>query len=128
MSIATSISLVAANFVYQSYLIDKFKMDDIVKKVKSLVQSGQKRDMLLLSLALDSLFVFSVTICSLVVMGTANVGFNIVLTSLLNIGYIVGANYVISNSKTPIAVSCHTLQFFWFCPKCTTSELISYEN
>jgi hypothetical protein len=81
-------------------------MDDIIKKVKSLVQSGQKRDMLLLSLALDSVFVFSVTICSLVVMGTANVGFNIVLTSLLNIAYIVGANYVISNSKTPIAVSC----------------------
>lgn len=81
-------------------------MDDIINKVKSLVQSGQKRDMLLLSLALESVFVFAVSICSLAVMTTANVGFNIVFTSLLNIAHIVGANYVVSNSKTPIAVSC----------------------
>lgn len=102
-------------------------MDDIIKKVKSLVQSGQKRDMLLLSLALDSVFVFSVTICSLAVMGTANAGFNIVFTSLLNIAYIVGANYVISNSKTPIAVSFNTVIDYSFYCSCEISEITDYK-
>lgn len=37
--------------------------------------------------------------------GTANAGFNIVLTGQLNIGWCVGSYYVIKNSKTPIAVS-----------------------
>ena len=80
-------------------------MDDIIKKVKSIVQSGQKRDMLVLSLALLSLFAFSILICSFVVANTANAGFNIVFTSLLNIGYIVGSYYIVTKSKTPIAVS-----------------------
>ena len=80
-------------------------MDDIVNRVKSLAQSGQKRDMLLLVIALDVVFTFSVTICSLVVASTANAGFNIVLTSILNIGYIAGSYFIVTKSKTPIAVS-----------------------
>lgn len=79
-------------------------MDDAIKKVKTIVQSGDKRDILVLALLLDAVFVFSVTICSFVIAGTAYAGFNIVLTSLLNIGYISGSYYVITNSKTPIAV------------------------
>ena len=80
-------------------------MDDIVSKIKSLAQSGQKRDMLLLIIALNAVFTFSVSICSLVVANTANAGFNIVLTSILNIGYIAGSYFIVTKSKTPIAVS-----------------------
>jgi hypothetical protein len=94
-------------------------MDDIIKKMKSIVQSGQKRDMLVLSLALISLFTFCSMICSLVVSRTANAGFNIVFTSLLNIGYIVGAHYIVTKSKTPIAVSCLSI--------CITSSLSLYD-
>lgn len=85
------------------------KMDDVIKKFQTITHSGEKRDILLLVLALDVVFTFSVTICSLVVSGTANAGFNIVLTSLLNIGYIVGSYYVIVNSKTPIAVRSYSI-------------------
>jgi hypothetical protein len=82
-----------------------FAMEDLIKKVQTIVQSGEKRDMLLLSLIPDVAFTFSVTICSFAAAGTANAGFNIVLTSLLNIAYIAGTYYVVANSKTPIAVS-----------------------
>ena len=86
-------------------------MDDIVSKIKSLAQSGQKRDMLLLIIALDAVFTFSVTICSLVVANTANAGFNVVLTSILNIGYIAGSYFIVTKSKTPIAVSDRNMHF-----------------
>ena len=43
-------------------------------------------------------------IISFVVAGTANAGFNVVLTALINIGWVVGAYYVVKNSKTPIAI------------------------
>ena len=45
-----------------------------------------------------------ITIISFVVAGTANAGFNVVLTALINIGWVVGAYYVVKNSKTPIAI------------------------
>ena len=80
-------------------------MDDAINKVKTILQSGDKRDILLLALILDVVFVFSVTICSFVAARTPYAGFNVVLTSLLNIGYIYGSYFVITNSKTPIAVS-----------------------
>lgn len=79
-------------------------MDDVINKFKMILQSGAKRDLLLLALALGAVFTFCFTICSLVVSGTANVGFNIVLTAFLNIAYIGGSYYIITNSKTPIAV------------------------
>ena len=42
----------------------------------------------------------------LLVAGTANAGFNIVLTAFLNAAWVYGAYHVIEKSKTPIAV-CH---------------------
>lgn len=66
--------------------------------------NGDKKDLLTLVLLTAAFFTFPFTICALVVAGTANSGFNIVLTTLLNIGFVVGAYYVIKNSKTPIAV------------------------
>lgn len=80
-------------------------MDDIVKRVKSIVESGQKRDMLVILLALVSVSTFCSFICSCVVARDPNAGFNIVFTSLLNIGYVLGSYYIVTKSKTPIAVS-----------------------
>ena len=89
---------------------DCCNMDDVISRVKGMLQSGEKRDILSLALIVDAVFVFCLTICSFVVAGTANAGFNIVLTSLLNIGYIGGTYFVITNSKTPMAVSIHQPQ------------------
>mmetsp|Transcript_22801 Transcript_22801/g.22024 ORF Transcript_22801/g.22024 Transcript_22801/m.22024 type:complete len:195 (+) Transcript_22801:135-719(+) len=79
-------------------------MDDVINKFKMILNSGAKRDLLLVALLMGAVFIFCFTICSLVVSGTANVGFNIVLTAFLNIAYIAGSYYVITNSKTPIAI------------------------
>ena len=65
---------------------------------------GDKRDVLVNSLALDGLFVFCFTICAFVVAGTANAGFNVVLTAFLNIAFIGGAYYILKSSKSPLAV------------------------
>ncbi len=43
----------------------------------------------------------------LIVAGTANAGFNIVLTAFLNAAWVYGAYHVIEKSKTPIAVCRH---------------------
>ena len=79
-------------------------MDGMISKVRSMYQGGDKKDMLLLALAVDTIFVFCLSICSLVVAGTANAGFNILLTATLNVAYVAGGYHVIKNSKTPIAV------------------------
>jgi len=68
------------------------------------VNVGDKKDLLTLSIAGEAFFALPLTICCFVVAGTANAGFNAVLTALLNIAFIAGSYYVIKNSKTPIAV------------------------
>eukprot|EP01035_Chromulina_nebulosa_P018623 gene18623-24358_t len=49
-------------------------------------------------------FTLPLTICSFVVAGTANAGFNAVLTAVLNIAFTGESYYVVKNSKTPIAI------------------------
>ncbi len=63
-----------------------------------------KKSTLLLNLTVAAFFTFPFSICCFVVAGTSNAGFNAVLTAILNIGYVSGAIYVVSGSKTPIAV------------------------
>ena len=46
---------------------------------------------------------------SSIVAGTANAGFNIVLTAFLNAAWVYGAYHVIEKSKTPIAVCYHSI-------------------
>ena len=65
---------------------------------------SDKKLTLLLNLAVVAFFSFPFSICSFVVAGTSNAGFNVVLTAMLNIGYVSGAIFVVSTSKTPIAV------------------------
>ena len=76
----------------------------IVEELMVMVTTENKREKLILSLYIISLFAFALTVCAFVVAGTANAGFNIVLSSFLNMGFILGAWYVIRNSKTPIAI------------------------
>lgn len=68
------------------------------------INSSDKKEQLLLLLLSASVFTFSFTICALVVSGTANAGFNVVFTALLNAGWIGGSYYVVRNSKTPLAI------------------------
>ena len=65
---------------------------------------GEKHDKLMLGLLGISVFTFALLICSFVVAGTANAGFNIIMSSFLNIGFIMGGYHVVKNSKTPIAI------------------------
>jgi hypothetical protein len=67
--------------------------------------NGNKKDLFLIPIGLEVLFAFAFVICSFVVSGTANAGFNCVLTGFLNVAFIGGSYYVINNSKAPIAVS-----------------------
>lgn len=62
-------------------------------------------DIVLFLTALEVFFTFPFLICSFVVAGTANAGFNCVLTGLLNSSLAVGSYLVITKSKAPIAVS-----------------------
>ena len=64
-----------------------------------------KKTQLQLLTYLGALFAFAFLISSFVVAGTANAGFNVVLTAFLNCAWVAGAYYVLGNSKTPIAVS-----------------------
>ncbi len=66
--------------------------------------NGNKLDLLMLPIGFSALFTIPFVICSFVVAGTANVGFNCVLTGFLNVGLTGGAYHVINNSKAPIAV------------------------
>ena len=77
-------------------------LSSIIEEIMIITDS--KRGKLILSLYIIAIFTFGLTICAFVVAGTANAGFNIVLSAFLNMGFILGAWYVFRNSKTPIAV------------------------
>jgi hypothetical protein len=76
--------------------------------------SGSKIDTLKAIIGLEAILTFAFVICSFVVAGTANAGFNCVLTAFLNIAFIGGSYHVIKNSKAPIAVSICNLMHFDF--------------
>ena len=76
----------------------------MMEELAIMITTDSKREKLILCLYIISIFTFGLTICAFVVAGTANSGFNIVLSSFLNVGFVLGAWYVIRNSKTPIAV------------------------
>lgn len=65
---------------------------------------GDRTQLMVLTIATEAFLAFPLTICCFVVAGTANMGFNAVLTALLNISFIAGSYYVVKNSKTPIAI------------------------
>ena len=66
--------------------------------------NGDKRQIMTLTVGAEAFLALPLTICCFVVAGTANAGFNAVLTALLNIAFIAGSYYVVNNSKTPIAI------------------------
>ena len=78
---------------------------DAVYRFIDKINAENKKDVLSLVLAVVALLSVVLLICSLVVSSTANAGFNIVFTALLNGGFVTGAYYALHNSKTPIAVS-----------------------
>lgn len=84
--------------------------------IKSYLLDSPKQDILLGVVIFQAICAFPFMICSFVVSGTANAGFNCVLTSFLNLAYIAGAFYVVRNSKAPIAVSRPdpSIQSFFF--------------
>lgn len=66
--------------------------------------SGDRKDTLLYGVYGCAFFSFPFTICSFVVAGTANAGFNAVLTAMLNIAFVASSYFIVNQSKTPIAV------------------------
>ena len=73
--------------------------------IKSFLATGSKKDFMQAAIVLDGIITFAFVVSSFVVAGTANAGFNCVLTGFLNIAFTAGAYYVIENSKSPIAVT-----------------------
>ena len=77
---------------------------DIIHIIRGSLYAATKQELLLYTIYLEAFFTFPFIICSFVVAGTANAGFNCVLTGLLNVALVGGSYYVIKNSKAPIAV------------------------
>ncbi len=79
---------------------------EIVDKLKNtLITILMERKSTLLFLAgVSAFFAFPFSICSFVVAGTPNAGFNVVLTAILNICFVLGSFFVIIHSQAPIAV------------------------
>lgn len=63
-----------------------------------------KKQTLIAGSAACAFFSFPFLVCSFVVAGTANAGFNAILTTILNIAFAGESYYIVKNSKTPIAV------------------------
>jgi len=78
-------------------------MDSILLQL-GIVPTGDRKQTFTLIIAGEGFLALPLTICCFVVAGTANAGFNAVLTALLNIAFIAGSYYVVNNSKTPIAI------------------------
>ena len=74
--------------------------------------NGNKSELLQMVIYVEAVCTFAFVICSFVVAGTANAGFNCVLTGFLNIAAVAGSYYVITKSKAPIAVSSVLFCFF----------------
>mmetsp|Transcript_28505 Transcript_28505/g.39252 ORF Transcript_28505/g.39252 Transcript_28505/m.39252 type:complete len:190 (+) Transcript_28505:2-571(+) len=72
--------------------------------IKSFLATGNKKDFLHAAIVLQGVITFAFVISSFVVAGTANAGFNCVLTGFLNAAFTAGAYYVVENSRAPIAV------------------------
>jgi hypothetical protein len=69
----------------------------------SIYDLSDKRQILQLSLVVETLIVFCFSITSFLVSSTANAGFNVVLNAFLNVGY-VGGSYYALKAKAPIAI------------------------
>jgi len=80
------------------------QLKDAGLMVMTKINTSDKKEQLTLLLLAAAVLTFSFSICALVVAGTANVGFNVVFTALLNIGWVGGSYFVIKNSKTPLAI------------------------
>jgi len=65
---------------------------------------NDKKGTLKLAVAIQAFLCIPFAICAFVVANTANAGFNVVLTSLLNAGFVAGAGYVLNNSGNPVAI------------------------
>jgi hypothetical protein len=79
--------------------------------LRSYYYSSTKQELLIGVVAVEAFFTVPFIICSFVVAGTANAGFNCVLTGLLNVALTAGSYHVIKNSKAPIAVSTFVKDF-----------------
>jgi hypothetical protein len=83
-----------------------------MESIRTIIATGNKKDLFMLGLGVQSFLTLILLVSSLIVSGTPNNGFNCVLTGLLNAGLIGGSYHVIKNSRSPIAVSsfvscCH---------------------
>jgi hypothetical protein len=77
-----------------------------MENVKQIVNLGNRDPAAVLEglIALQVLCGIVFLICSFVVASTENVGFNVVLTGILNLVYAVAAYYSLSKLKTPMIV------------------------
>lgn len=73
--------------------------------IMNTMEQKDKKDILKFIVFFIGFLTFPLVVCSFVVAGTANAGFNCVLTGLLNISFVVGSYFVLKKSKAPIAVS-----------------------
>lgn len=78
---------------------------EYVNIVQQIVREASKKDFLKAIVLAETVFGVAFLICSFVVAGTANAGFNCVLTAFLNLAIAAGCYHVLIKSKAPIAVT-----------------------
>jgi hypothetical protein len=91
---------------------------DLVYSTLGRINTENKRELLTLMLGVIAVCTVPFVICALVVSDTADAGFNVVFTALLNACFCGGGYYVVKNSKTPLAVgspSWFVVDMIWAC-------------
>ena len=79
-----------------------------INSIRSYLANGNKKELLQFVIVGEGIVTIAFVVCSFVVGGVANAGFNCVLTGFLNIALVWGSYHVIENSRAPIAV-CQSL-------------------
>lgn len=79
-------------------------MDTLNALFQQIYGGGEKKDLLNIAVAAMAFLNLPFLICSFAVAGTANAGFNAILTAILNLGFVGEAYYIIKHSQKPIAV------------------------
>jgi hypothetical protein len=80
-------------------------MMEIIGSIKEILKGGNKQNLLMGLIAIETIITFAFVVSCFVVSSTANAGFNAVLTAFLNVAFVGGSYYVLKKSKAPIAVS-----------------------
>lgn len=86
-------------------VLTKMSFNAVVQYLQERFGETYQVDTLVFLVTIQGFLVFAFVVAAFFVAGTANAGFNCVLTAFLNMAVTLGGYYVIKHSRAPIAVS-----------------------